>query len=75
MDQPGFTVHRFPLPPGLLANGGDAGAILTLRTPTFVPMAAGLNEDDRELGIALDWVAIETDRPKSRSGAVLFGVE
>lgn len=54
-----FAVYRFPFPPHVLAKGRDAGLVLTLRTPTFVPKAVGLNDDPRELGIALDWVKVE----------------
>lgn len=56
-----LTEYRFPLPAHLLAQGRLTDLVLTLRTSTFVPKVARLSDDSRELGIALDWVAVEEE--------------
>ena len=61
-----FAIQQFPLPPRVLAKEGDTGSILTLRTTPFVPKAVGLNDDPRELGIALDWVKVEEESSESQ---------
>lgn len=57
---PGFTTMEVSLDPATLARLATSPAVLTLRTPTFVPKEHGMNEDGRQLGAAVDWIRIES---------------
>jgi len=54
-----FREYRVPLSAQVLAQLLAGPTILSIATDTFVPKAAGMNDDPRRLGIALDWVRIE----------------
>lgn len=61
-----FAVHRVPLSASALAKGGSEGAVLTLRTSTFIPADVRLSDDSRKLGVALDWVALKEEGSESQ---------
>jgi hypothetical protein len=56
---PGFAVYRVRLGEAAAARLRAGPTTLTLATDTFVPRAAGLGGDARELGVALDWIRLE----------------
>jgi hypothetical protein len=51
--------YRIALPPAVLAKVLAMPTTLTLTADSFVPKAAGFNDDPRRLGIVLDFVRIE----------------
>lgn len=55
----GFSELQVDLPPAALVAASGRPAVLTLRTPTFVPSAHGMGADDRQLGIVVDWVRVD----------------
>jgi hypothetical protein len=56
---PGFSVYRITLNASVLARLRTGASVLTIRTDTFVPKVAGLGDDTRVLGVALDWIRLE----------------
>ena len=57
--RPDLSVYRIILNPSALARLRTGESVLTIRTDTFVPKAAGAGNDTRVLGIALDWIRLE----------------
>jgi hypothetical protein len=51
----GFDVRRVELPGGA---ADDGWLDVELRSATWVPSAAGVSDDDRQLGIVLDWIEV-----------------
>ncbi|HEX6210822.1 MAG TPA: hypothetical protein VF136_08600, partial [Methylomirabilota bacterium] len=56
---PGFAHVEVPLGAAALQRLTRAPAVLTLRTPVFVPVEYGFGGDTRELGAAVDWIRLE----------------
>ena len=57
--RPDLSLYRIAMNPSALARLRTGESVLTIRTDTFVPKAAGLGSDTRVLGIALDWIRLE----------------
>jgi hypothetical protein len=60
---PGFEVYEASLPVWALEAMTGGATVLSLQSPTFSP-ADGGSSDQRQLGIAVDWVRVEPATPQ-----------
>lgn len=56
---PDVREYRIPLSPAAQERLLAGPTILSISSDAFVPKAAGMGDDQRRLGIALDWVRVE----------------
>jgi hypothetical protein len=56
---PGFAEYRLPLDSAAVSRLRAGESTLAIIADTFVPKAAGLGDDTRVLGVAVDWIRVE----------------
>jgi hypothetical protein len=57
---PGFSEYRFALSDDALEQLRAGTSALKVVSDSFVPKAVGAGEDQRRLGVAIDWIRIES---------------
>jgi len=62
---PDFAVFEVVLPAAAVTRLRAGPARLSITSDTFVPKSTGGSQDERELGIALDWIRLQEGMPRT----------